>query len=486
MRMNFARETAVILLSCCVLAAACVDSSAPPPSDTSAALAGSGGALSSGGQVATSGGASGGPGAAGGASGSAGSASCSAMCEGQCVDTASDPLNCGGCGIPCAAGLVCSLGQCQKGCAPGLTACGGACVDITGSAAHCGSCTNACPAGQDCWQSACRCPTGQASCDGGACQDVFSDTQNCGTCHNVCAVGQTCATGECTCPDGQDVCDNACTDMSSDEAHCGNCETTCGGSTQCLFGACLDPNSVTCSGGSKGADICGNGDSADLGKYWLNNNLWGMSSGSGSQCSWTTCQTGDLAGWSTSWNWSEGPSSVKSFASAVVGWQWGWKEATTGLPVQISSTKNVNCGWDFTVTLDGSVTNTINVAYDMWVHSLSNPGSNDTPTDEIMVWLYRVNGAGPIGIKKDTVSIGGADWDLYEGTTTWHVYSFVRTSNATTAVLNMMDFPRHLVTSTKVATKLTNSKYLTSVQAGTEVFVGKGQLDTKGFYCRVP
>jgi hypothetical protein len=29
-----------------------------------------------------------------------------------------------------------------------------------------------------------------------------------------------------------------------------------------------------------------------------------------------------------------------------------------------------------------------------------------------------------------------------------------------------------------------NTKYLTSIQAGTEVFVGSGQFDTNGFYCR--
>jgi hypothetical protein len=61
------------------------------------------------------------------------------------------------------------------------------------------------------------------------------------------------------------------------------------------------------------------------------------------------------------------------------------------------------------------------------------------------------------------------------------VFSFVRTSNATTAVMNMMDFPRYLV----AQSKMSGSKYLSSVQAGTEVFTGQGQLDTNGFYCRV-
>lgn len=34
------------------------------------------------------------------------------LCAGQCVDTASDTTNCGGCGITCASGEDCTLGSC--------------------------------------------------------------------------------------------------------------------------------------------------------------------------------------------------------------------------------------------------------------------------------------------------------------------------------------------------------------------------------------
>jgi hypothetical protein len=98
-----------------------------------------------------------------------------------------------------------------------------------------------------------------------------------------------------------------------------------------------------------------------------------------------------------------------------------------------------------------------------------------------MIWLYRSGGAGPLGTKQTTVSIGGASWDLYRGTTDKPVYSFVRTENATTAVLDVSAFLADLVTRGWV----TNSKYLTSVQAGTEVFSGAGSLTTNGFYCRI-
>ena len=59
-------------------------------------------------------------------------------CGEQCFDFATDPMNCGGCGIPCSTGQVCQAGACQ--CVSG-TLCNGACLapgtgdcgDMTGS-----------------------------------------------------------------------------------------------------------------------------------------------------------------------------------------------------------------------------------------------------------------------------------------------------------------------------------------------------------------
>ncbi len=219
--------------------------------------------------------------------------------------------------------------------------------------------------------------------------------------------------------------------------------------------------------------------SIEAGKYWLNNNLWG--SNAGTQCIWRTCLSGDLVGWGTSWSWgSANPSQVKSYDSIVLGWHWGWKRTDTGLPIQLSANRAVNCGWDFKVTQTG----TFNVAYDLFAHTLANPGTNDDPTDEIMIWLNKGGGAGPIsnGSAPVTVTIANTSWQLYRGANDrWNVFSFVRATNATTAVFNLMDFMKDLVGRNWIA----NSKYLTSVQAGTETFLGDGQLDTNGFYCRV-
>lgn len=401
----------------------------------------------------------------------------STSCGGTCMDTTNDAKNCGACGTVCPTGQVCSQGKCGAACAARLTLCGSTCVDLQGSATHCGACGTACPTGQTCSAGMCRCAVGSTVCNG-ACQDIASNVNSCGSCTNVCAKGASCVAGVCQCPAPQAACGGTCLDVTKDPANCGTCGTQCTGTQQCLYGGCLDPSSVNCGSTTQVGRTCAAATSIDVSKYFINNNLWGQQNGTGSQCIWRTCQNGDLVGWGTSWDWANNPSAVKSYASLVVGWHWGVKHPDTGLPVQLSANRSVTCGWDFKVTQTG----TMNVAYDLFAHTISNPASTNDPTDEIMIWLYTAGGAGPIGGVAATPTVGGATWNLHRGATDrWNVFSYVRTTNATTSVLNLMDFMNDLVARGWIQ----SSKYLTSVQAGTEVFVGNGQVDTNGFYCRV-
>ncbi len=76
-----------------------------------------------------------------------------------CATVQTDNANCGGCGVLCPAGRVCSNGSCAATCAPPLTVCpsdaGSACADLQNDDAQCGSCGNACPTGQHCAMGAC-------------------------------------------------------------------------------------------------------------------------------------------------------------------------------------------------------------------------------------------------------------------------------------------------------------------------------------------
>jgi hypothetical protein len=317
------------------------------------------------------------------------------------------------------------------------------------------------------------CATGLTIC-GTGCVNTQTNNVHCGVCGNACSATRSCQAGKCVCPTGYTDCSGECVDTKIDVQNCGGCGKPCTGI--CSAGSC---QASTCTASMPQQDYTKTTyASITQNKYWINNNLWGISGATGWQGIWDTCTSGNTIGWGTDWNWSGTSNQVKSYASAILGWHWGWKIAGTGLPVQISSNKNVTCGWTYRVTPG----QTIDVSYDLFAHSMANPGYADQPTDEIMIWLYKAGGAGPIGGVDSTASIGGASWEVHKGSTgTWNVYSYVRTTNVTSATLNLMDFLKDVTTKGWMS----SSKYLTSIQAGTEVFVGTGRLDTDNYYCTI-
>jgi hypothetical protein len=222
------------------------------------------------------------------------------------------------------------------------------------------------------------------------------------------------------------------------------------------------------------AQVCANGDSITMGEYWLNSNLWGASSGSGSQCISSGSQSGSTISWSTNWNWTGSSNSVKSYDSSVLGWQWGWQIANTGLPIALSSNDSVNTSWSF--NLNQTTAGGIDISYDTWFSPNANLG-NANPSDEVMVWLYNAGGISPVGSPVASYTIDGTSWELWEGGSSWEVHTFVRTSNTTSASLNLMDFYKTLVS----RGTLNSSEYLLSVQSGTEIFTGAGTLNTTAY-----
>jgi hypothetical protein len=100
--------------------------------------------------------------------------------DGACEETLSDPQNCGGCGIKCAEGESCKKGMCSGGskncgpdrlyafcdlddgstskiCCPGI-----GCVDTASDVRNCGGCGVACADGQICSSSGCLVPAAPA------------------------------------------------------------------------------------------------------------------------------------------------------------------------------------------------------------------------------------------------------------------------------------------------------------------------------------
>jgi hypothetical protein len=213
-------------------------------------------------------------------------------------------------------------------------------------------------------------------------------------------------------------------------------------------------------------------------KYYLNNNVWGKQHSPGYASSiWNVNDKSPLS-WGTKYTVPEGgyPYKVKSYLSVICGWHWGTHSKNSGLPVQLAEKRPVLSSASCTIKNPGVQ----NIAYDLWFHELRNPGNKDNPTDELMIWVAAYRGAGPLGTKQGTVTIAGAEWDLYKGNVGWEVYSFVRKGNTSEWSFNLDDFIEHVV---NVRKWMNEKKYLTSVQFGTEVFStnGEGQLDIANF-----
>ena len=190
--------------------------------------AGASGSTGGTGTVGGAGGATGGTGGAGGgkagssgaSAGSAGAAGAACttgkMCGTACVDTNTDPMNCGMCGKACPtsdnAKATCVGGSCELSCNAGYAACDGkvanGCKVVTsGDANNCGVCGHVCPSGPNgkpaCAASSCTfaCNTPYQDCDGmpgnGCEANTQTDPTNCGTCGKMCVGG--CVMGACQC-----------------------------------------------------------------------------------------------------------------------------------------------------------------------------------------------------------------------------------------------------------------------------------------------
>jgi hypothetical protein len=205
-----------------------------------------------------------------------------------CIDVASDPMNCGGCGVSCGGGTctngVCSnsAAACPKGHAgeycnldAGLTfACcpGAGCVDTSKDQNNCGRCGGQCTFGLSCVEGQCVALTCTASvqndscesdggtlgtCCGTSCVHRGSDPNNCGSCGRKCVGSETCVSSEC----GVDVCDvgtlgstchfdagydiigglccgSGCVDTDRDVNNCGGCNRHCPADAGCVNGNC--------------------------------------------------------------------------------------------------------------------------------------------------------------------------------------------------------------------------------------------------------
>ncbi|MSP60217.1 MAG: hypothetical protein EXR72_07725 [Myxococcales bacterium] len=187
-------------------------------------------------------------------------ADCDKSAQSGCEsNTTTDGANCGGCGLSCGNGAVCSAGKCAMGCVAPQILCGAGCVDPRTDALHCNGCNLKCPNVQNgapgCANAQCGiggCNPGFGDCDKNPATGCEVNLQtapgNCGMCGTFCAAlpnsAPGCALGACgvgLCSVGYGDCNLKVLDgceakFATDPANCGKCGTACMGA--CTNGAC--------------------------------------------------------------------------------------------------------------------------------------------------------------------------------------------------------------------------------------------------------
>jgi len=217
-------------------------------------------------------------------------------------------------------------------------------------------------------------------------------------------------------------------------------------------------------------EACGANATVTVGSYYLNNLVTATG---GTQCVTEQWVTGATLGWSATWTWSGTSATARAFPSCVLGWNYGFVVDDTGLPIQLSEGRSVITSWTFDVT--AATTGTYNAAYVLYLHSTASPGATDSPSEEVQVWIDDTSTATPSGSLVQEVTIADVTWNLYSSSGDWSTFTFFKTQSATvTDDLDLKGFTDMLVSLSLVE----DSRYLSSVQAGVQVYSGSGELDS--------
>lgn len=223
------------------------------------------------------------------------------------------------------------------------------------------------------------------------------------------------------------------------------------------------------------AQICGKYDTAPVqgGRYIVQNNVWGAED---PQCL-NVFDTGFevTVGDHTSTN---GPA---SYPSIYQGCHYGLCSTGTEYPRLVTDLGSITSSWAFEVT--NAPDDKYDVAYDLWFDPEPRVGGAPTGA-ELMIWLNQKADPPPIGTKRDTVTIAGRQWDVWVGTNTVPVISYVLVGAQTTSVtdLPLTDFVTDAQRSTGSRAPVVQPDwYLTSIEAGFEPWTNGQGMATRSF-----
>ncbi|MEH1165440.1 cellulose binding domain-containing protein [Micromonospora sp. CPCC 205539] len=226
-------------------------------------------------------------------------------------------------------------------------------------------------------------------------------------------------------------------------------------------------------GGSASADtqICEPfGSTVIQSRYVVQNNRWGTSA---QQCINVTGTGFEI----TTQNGSNPTNGAPTaYPSVFLGCHYTNCSPGTNLPIQVSQISSATSSIAYRY-VSGA---TYNASYDIWLDPT--PKRDGVNQMEIMIWLNRQGSIQPIGSPVGTATLAGRTWEVWRGNNGGNnVISYVAPSPISSLNFSVLDF----INDVRNRGAITNSWYLTSIQAGFEPWQGGVGLAVTSFSAAV-
>jgi cellulase/cellobiase CelA1 len=205
-------------------------------------------------------------------------------------------------------------------------------------------------------------------------------------------------------------------------------------------------------------------------RYVVMNNLWGADT--------PQCITATSSGFAITTADHSKPTNgaPASYPAVYLGCHYTNCSPGTNLPMQLSHISSATSSIQFSYPGSG----VYDAAYDIWLDPT--PRKDGVNQQEIMVWFNHQGAIQPVGSRVDTATIGGRTWEVWAGSNgSNNVVSYVAPSSISNWSFGVLDF----VGDVRGRGYLTNSWYLTSIQAGFEPWVGGAGLAVTSFAASV-
>jgi hypothetical protein len=248
--------------------------------------------------------------------------------------------------------------------------------------------------------------------------------------------------------------------------------------------------------------ICGSNSSGPLGnvdQYVFGGDQWNASFSSTYQCETITNSTAPPpSGPSMAYSgnpFDDTTGTPADYPDFTYGCFYGACTQNTQLPIQVSALSNYSITSGETVVEPSGASN--DVAYDIWFNQgPTTPTNQNTTGTEMMIWVQRNGGVGPSN-PVTTITTSGITWNVDTWTNTGNcncsgsgsqVIDFINAAassdgptSGTTFSLNLVPFFEEAL----ALGQIQSSWYLTTIEFGTEIWVGGPGIQVNNFWVNV-